>query len=248
MKRLSPYGVWALAAYAVCLLATVPARVVWPGLRGRLPAGVRVAGIRGTVWEGRLAVFVPAASAAGPLCEVRFRFTPLALIRGRAGYALSLAGKVQGRMRVTRGPGAWGVSNLAVTAPARVLDALVPLARTVRPRGVLALRARTLVWGRHGAGHGTLIWSKASVTGAPAGPAGDYAVRFAVADQAVSYRIRTLTGALRLTGRGRYRPASGQLSFAGDLSARSGHLRGIMARVGVADGRSRRHMAFRVIL
>ena len=248
MRRKALYGLLALGAYAVFLLVTAPARVVLPDLIGGLPAFLRVADIHGTVWGGRLALFVSTNTGADPLSRVRFRFTPLALIEGRAGYDLHLTGAVHGHMRIAFGRKVQAFSDLAITAPAGTLAVLIPAAENFGPGGDLTLHARTLVWGPHPLGRGTLTWDQAALVSAPVNPLGNYTARFVLASQALSYRIRTLTGPLRVTGHGRYRLAPGVLSFAGDVHGRGLRLGGLMGNIGVPDGRGGRRLTFRMPL
>ncbi len=248
MKRKVLYGLLALGAYGVFMLVTAPARVVVPDLVGVLPASLRVADIRGTIWDGRLALFVSTSSGADPLSRVRFRFTPLTLIEGRAGYDLHFAGAVHGRMRVAAGRKVRVFSDLAVTAPAGTLAALIPAAQDFGPGGDLTLHARRLVWGPHPSGQGTLTWEQAALVSAPVNPLGSYAAHFVLTGQALSYRVHTLTGPLRVTGRGRYRLAAGDLSFTGDVRGRGLRLGGLVQNMGAPDGHGGRRLTFRMPL
>ena len=248
MRHKALYVLLALGAYAVFLLVTAPARVVLPDLIGGLPAFLRVADIHGTIWDGRLALFVSTNTGTDPLSRVRFRFAPFALIEGRAGYDLYFAGAVQGHMRIAFGRKVQTFSDLAITAPAGALATLVPAAQNFGPGGDLALHARNLVWGPHPSGHGTLTWDQAALVSAPVNPLGSYTAGFVLANQALAYHIRTLTGPLRVTGRGRYRLASGVLSFAGDVHGRGLRLGGLVRNIGVPDGRGGRRVTFRMPL
>ena len=248
MKRKVLYGLLALGAYGIFLLVTAPARVVLPDLVGGLPTSLRAADIHGTIWDGRLALFVSTNSGADPLSRVRFRFTPLALIDGRAGYDLHFAGAVQGHMRVAVGRKVRVFSDVAVTAAAGTLAALVPAAQDFGPGGDLTLHAHRLVWGPHPSGKGTLTWEQAALVSAPVNPLGSYTARFVLASQALSYHVRTLTGPLRVTGRGRYRLAAGDLSFTGDVRGRGLRLGGLVQNMGVPDGHGGRRVNFRMPL
>lgn len=248
MRRKALYVLVALGAYGVFLLITAPARVVLPDVVSGLPAFLRIADIHGTIWDGRLALFVSTKTGADPLSQVRFRFTPLALIEGRAGYDVRLKGAVQGHMRVAFGRHVQTFSNLAISAPAGTLAALVPAAQNFGPGGNLTLHAPKLLWGPHPSGHGTLSWNQAALVSAPVNPLGSYSARFVLANETLSYHIRTLTGPLRVTGRGRYQLAPGVLAFTGDVHGRGLRLGGLVQNIGVPDGRGGRRVTFRMPL
>ena len=248
MRRKALYGLLAFGAYGIFLLVTAPARVVLPKFILGLPAFIRVAHIHGTIWDGRLTLLVSTGAGADPLSRVRFRFTPWTLIEGRAGYDLHLNGTVQGHMRVAFGSKGQAFSDLALTMPAGTLAAWVPAAQNFGPGGHLALHARKLVWGPHPSGQGALTWSQAALVGAPVNPLGSYVSRFVLANQALSYHIHTLTGPLRVTGRGRCHLARGVLSFSGDVHGRGLRLGGLIQNIGVPDGRGGRRIHFRMPL
>ncbi len=247
MRKLR-YVLLAVLAYAIFLLATAPVRVVLPALTQGLPPGVSVTDVHGTIWGGRMELVLNTATGTEALSRVRFSFIAGALIRGRVGYALRLVGPVQGHMRTAFAAQVREFSDVALNAPAGLLASLIPAAQDFGPSGQLALRARTLVWGPHPAGQGTLTWSRAALVSAPVNPLGTYGARFVLAAPGMTYRIRTLSGALVVRGHGRYRIADRVLSFAGDVRGHGLRLGGLIQNIGVPDGAGGRRVDFRMTL
>lgn len=245
MRRRALYILLAVTAYGAFLLATAPARAVLPEIALRMPPLVRIAAGHGTVWDGRFTLLWDTATGPKVLSRVRFRFAPAGLIEGRVGYAVRFTGPLHGHVRAVFGLGVRGLSDLAMTVPAGVLAALVPAVQGLGPGGVLTLRAQDLAWGPRPSGRGTVTWSRAALASAPVDPLGSYVAHFRLAGRAVTYRIRTLGGRLLVAGAGRYRPARGVFSFAGDVRGRGLRLKGMLSAIGIPDGRGGRRVAFR---
>ncbi len=242
------YVLLAILAYTIFLLATAPARVALPYLTQGLPPVVGVTDVHGTIWDGRVDLILNTATGTQALSRVRFAFTPSPLFRGRIGYALHLTGPVQGHMQTAFGSQAQEFSDVALSAPAGVLASLVPAAQNFGPGGHLALHARDLVWGSRPSGRGTLTWTHAALVSAPLNPLGTYDAHFVLAAPGVSYRIRTRSGALIVTGHGRYLFAGSVLSFEGDVHGQGLRLGGLIQNIGVPDGRGGRKVDFHMPL
>ncbi len=242
------YVLLAILAYAIFLVATAPARVALPYLTQGLPPVVGITDVHGTIWDGRAALVLNTATGTEALSRVRFTFTPSPLFRGRIGYSLRLGGPLQGHMQTAFGSQVQEFSHVALSAPAGVLASLVPAAQNFGPGGHLALHARDLVWGPRPSGQGRLTWTRAALVSAPVNPLGTYDAHFVLAAPGVSYRIRTLSGALVVRGHGRYLFAGGVLSFEGDVRGDGLRLGGLVQNIGVPDGRGGRRVDFRMPL
>ena len=238
------YALLAILAYAVFLLATAPARVVLPYLTQRLPPMVAVTAVHGTIWGGRVDLVLTTATGREALSRVRFTFMASPLFRGRIGYALRLTGPVHGHMQTAFASQVQEFSDVALSVPAGVLASLIPAAQDFGPGGKLTLHARSLVWGPHPAGRGTLTWRDAALVSAPVNPLGTYDARFVLAAPGVVYRIQTLTGVLVVQGRGRYGFADGALSFTGDVRGHGLRLGGLVQSIGVPDAHGGRRVDF----
>ena len=127
MKRAIRLGILGAAVYGAALAVQIPAGWIahWAG--GRLPAGVTLSGVEGSLWHPKVAridVDLPGRGVlrAGP-AEARLR--PLGLLTGRLVadiQARALDGRTSARAAVGWG-GQWRVPRASVTMPlARLAD------------------------------------------------------------------------------------------------------------------------------
>jgi hypothetical protein len=100
-----------IAAYAVFLLATMPAR--WALSQLALPPALVLSDVSGTVWRGAAQASV-APGASDGAAELRWHFLPARLVSGRLAFALEASGPaLDGRAEIARAVGgfeAHGVS------------------------------------------------------------------------------------------------------------------------------------------
>ncbi|MHB8255070.1 MAG: type II secretion system protein N [Acidiferrobacter sp.] len=244
MKRRVVSVLLVLLIYAAFLLATAPARVALSFLAHRLPPSVRLADVRGTIWSGRLALLWQTPLHTETLSRVHFGFSALSLLYGKLGYVLHFAGPLQGHVRAAFGPRSMELTHLKLMAHATTLAALMPSVQNWGPTGVVQIKATHLAWGPHLGGQGELTWMQAALVSAPVSPLGSYAASFSMHNGALHYRVQTLTGRLRVAGRGRYVVATHILSFAGDVFGRGLRLGGLVQNVGVPDGHGGRAVSF----
>ncbi len=205
----------AIAAYAVFLVATMPAR--WALAHLALAPEVAISNVRGTVWNGAASV---AAPAPGPIVEVRWHFLPARLASARLAFAVDLAGPMlRGHGEISRGVGGIEARGVTARADAAMLSALAPLAAAWRPQGTITLDAGALAWdGRNARGTARAEWREASLAISDVRPLGSYRLDLTADGGPARIDVSTLDGALRIAGHGTFAP-SGALAFSGQARA-----------------------------
>jgi general secretion pathway protein N len=202
-----PFG-WitgGVAAFAVALVATLPATQVLPRAASLLEArGIRVAasGIDGSVWSGR----VVSASVNGiALGASEWSLSPWSLLLGQAGLDFRLSpegGSLAGSARL--GTDALTVSGMDGQLPANaLLSAAPPLPMPVTVDGTVMLHIETLDWndGRVDAAEGTVLWRQAAIVSPMPVRLGDLRVELAPgADGALAGKLSDGGGPLGITG------------------------------------------------
>jgi general secretion pathway protein N len=211
-------AVLGIAAYAVFLAATVPARFV--AERISVPGAIELSDAQGTLWNGRAHAIVAAGGPAATLDTVRWRFLPARLASARLAFALDASGPgLEGHAEVERGPGAFGARDVHARADAAALAAFVPLAAGWGPEGSITLAAPALAWDGHVAhGAALLEWRDAALAIAAVRPLGSYRLEARSDGGPARITLATLDGTLRLAGTGTFTPP-GALAFAGDARA-----------------------------
>lgn len=147
-RHLMIFGLIGLVSYGLCLLAKLPAALVWQQLASpTLP--VQLANIHGTVWSGSAgAVTVKAYGQSLPLPELRWTVHPgLQLLRGKLSLSVTLGGpsdNLEARGDLTLGRNSLEISNATADARAQWLLSAVgnPLPGDVS--GMLALQLHQL--------------------------------------------------------------------------------------------------------
>ena len=244
MRQRAFYVVLALLVYGLFLLAIAPVRIALPYLTRDLPASLTIADARGSIWSGRVALLAHTATGTETLSRVRFSFSILSIFHGELGYGMLFSGPLRGHMQVAVGSDSADLSDIDLVAQAATLAALVPAARDFGPSGILHLVAAHILWGRRLAGRGLLTWTRAALISAPVSPLGSYKASFILRQGAVRYSVRTLSGRLRVGGRGGYVVDTGILSFVGTVLGQGLRLGGLIQNIGTPDGHGGRRVSF----
>jgi general secretion pathway protein N len=212
--RARTIAILGIAAYAVFLVATLPASVVARWIA--MPGVLELAEARGTLWSGS----ARAVAGAAQLDTLRWRFEPARLAAGRLAFAVDGYGAgLEGHGRIDRGFGALEVRDLHVRGDAAALATFAPLAAGWQPDGRLTLDAPAIAWdGREARGTARLEWHDAAIALSSVRPLGSYRVDARGEGGPVKVDVTTLDGALRVTGKGTYTPA-GSLTFGGEARA-----------------------------
>jgi len=216
--RPAALAVLGIAAYAVFLVATVPAR--FAAARLSVPGEIELADAQGTLWNGSARAIVAAAGPQATLDSVRWHLLPARIASGRLAFALDASGPgLDGHAEVERGPGAFGARAVSLRGDAAALAAFVPLAAGWRPEGAITLAAPAIAWdGREAHGEARLEWRGAALAISNVRPLGSYRMEARADGGPARISLTTLEGPLHLAGTGTFTPPDA-LAFAGDARA-----------------------------
>ncbi len=203
-----------IAAYAVFLLALLPASIVARWIA--MPGVLELADARGTLWNGS----ARAIAASAQLESLRWRFEPARLVAGRLAFVVDANGAgLEGHGRIDRGFGGLEVRDLHVRGDAAALAAFEPLAASWQPDGRITLDAPAIAWdGREARGTARLEWHDAAIALSGVRPLGSYRAEARADGGPMKISVTTLDGALRVSGNGTFTPP-GALAFTGEARA-----------------------------
>lgn len=205
-------------AYAVFLVATIPAGWLAARVDSETSGALRLEDPQGTLWAGHARARV--ASAAGQLAldEVRWRFAPANLAAGRLAFDLSAAGQgLDVHARIGRGFSDWIAGPATLSLDASLAARALPLLAAWRPEGRIHLDIANLRWSDAGHATGTAhaTWDGAMVSLSDVRPLGRYALDAAADHGLAKLTVTTVEGPLRVTGTGTFSPPS-RLTFSGE--------------------------------
>ena len=196
---------FALAAYAVALVALAPATLIDARLQRMGEGTLRLAEARGSLWSGAGWIEVrDAHGRAGIARRLSWRVLPVSLLRGRLVSDIELE-QADRRFPVTVSLSRVEVGALHVRLPAAALSLGMPRLAPLRLTGEVVVDIAQLSLERGSVrGEATLQWRAAGSALTPVAPLGDYEVRFTAAGNAVKGELRTLEGPLELEGTGNW--------------------------------------------
>ena len=201
-RRVTALAVLGLAAYAVFMLALVPARFVVS--RIALPPELVLREVDGTVWSGHAAASWSSGGTTVSLESVRWHWRPLALMSARMAYDVEAHGKgIAAHARVARGLASSSVEGLELHADAASVATMIPLASAWQPAGHFDVASPSLSWnGRELIGRAQAQWSDAALAISSVRPLGTYVLKLDGAGGPARVTLATTQGALRLSGDG----------------------------------------------
>jgi general secretion pathway protein N len=229
MKRgLLWIGLTALAV-AVTVLLFLPAAWLGPMVERQTGGRLTLGDAQGTLWRG--SAFVGGAAGEGgavtPLLPGRFswRLSPLVLF-GQVSMDLANSQALGQPVRVSGSWSQWQVSAGELLLPAEGLAGLGAPLNTLAPSGVIKLSWNLLDIARQGqtvAVQGRTVLSLTDMGSrmSPIKPMGSYEVAMDWRGQRADMALRTVRGALLLSGSGNLE--NGRLRFSGQAQAAEGY-------------------------
>ncbi|QYF94991.1 type II secretion system protein N [Massilia sp. PAMC28688] len=229
MKRAVLWLSAVAATVALTVLIFLPAtwlgEIVEQRTQGRLTLG----DAQGTLWRGSAYIGGAAASngAVTPLLPGRFswRLSPLALL-GQVDLQLENPDALSQPVTVSGTWSEWQVSPATVNVPAERLAGLGAPLNTLAPSGAMQLSWSTLGLARAGnaldvKGRTMLAMNDMGSRMAPVKPLGSYELAMDWNGQQAQLNLRTVRGALLLSGTGSL--DKGRFQFAGQAEAADGY-------------------------
>jgi len=219
-----------LIAFAIGLVAFLPARMLEPSVNGALaPAQVS---LRGTIWNGSGQLKSSALSL-----PFAWQFEPAALLRLRAGWRVKgLSPQLTGAASIAAGFGNVEVRQADLSLDAALFPQLhrdLALAGLMGPSGRVAISVAngfTAAYGTVPSLHGEALLKidRIALNSFSPQPLGSYQVKLTARDNIVDYAIAEASGALKLDGGGSATLTHPrQYSFAGNATPSAGVSDGI---------------------
>jgi general secretion pathway protein N len=216
-------------AVAVTVLVFLPAAWLGPMVERQTGGRLTLGDAQGTLWRG--SAFLGGAAGEGgsvtPLLPGRFswRLSPLVLF-GQVSMELANEKALAQPVRITGSWSQWQVSAGELLLPAEGLAGLGAPLNTLAPSGVIKLSWNLLDIARQGqtvAVQGRTVLSLTDMGSrmSPVKPLGSYEVAMDWRGQQADMALRTVRGALLLSGSGTL--ANGRLRFSGQASAADGY-------------------------
>jgi general secretion pathway protein N len=229
MKRALLWLVLAALTVALTVLTFLPAAWLGPLVEKQTGGRLTLGDAQGTLWRG--SAFVGGAPGEGgtvtPLLPGRFawRLSPLVLL-GQVSMELSNPQALSQPVRVEGSWSQWQVSPGELLLPAEGLAGLGAPLNTLAPSGTIRLKWNTLDLMRQQqtvAVNGRTVLSMTDMGSrmSPVKPLGSYEMAMDWRGQQADMRLRTVRGALLLSGSGTLQ--NGRLQFSGQAEAASGY-------------------------
>jgi general secretion pathway protein N len=229
MKRALLWLVLAALAVALTVLVFLPAAWLGPLVEKQTGGRLTLGDAQGTLWRG--SAFVGGAPGQGgavtPLLPGRFswRLSPLVLL-GQVRMELSNPAALSQPVRLEGSWSQWQVSPGELLLPAAGLAGLGAPLNTLAPSGTIRLKWNMLDLMRQQqmvAVNGRTVLSMTDMGSrmSPIKPLGSYEMAMDWRGQQADMILRTVRGALLLSGRGTLQ--NGRLQFSGQAEAASGY-------------------------
>jgi general secretion pathway protein N len=229
MKRILLWSALTALAVLLTILFFLPAAWIGPLVERQTAGRLTLGDAQGTLWRG--SAFVGGAPGEGgavtPLLPGRFnwRLSPLVLL-GQVNMELANEGALAQPVRLTGSWSQWQVSAGELLLPAEGLAGLGAPLNTLAPSGKIRLSWNLLDIARQGnavAVNGRTVLSLTDMGArmSPIKPLGTYEMAMDWRGQQADLVLRTVRGALVLTGSGTLE--NGRLRFSGQASAAQGY-------------------------
>jgi len=229
MKRLFAWSALTALAVLLTVLAFLPAAWIGPLVERQTGGRLTLGDAQGTLWRG--SAFVGGAPGEGgavtPLLPGRFSWhlSPLVLF-GQIDMDLANDRALAQPVHVTGSWSAWRVSAGELLLPADGLAGLGAPLNTLAPSGTIKLSWNLLDIARQGnalvvSGHTVLSLTDMGSRMSPVQPLGSYELAMDWRGQQADLVLRTLRGALVLSGNGALE--NGRLRFSGQAMAAEGY-------------------------
>jgi len=209
----------AAVAYAIFLVALVPASFVADRITAATQGRVSLANAGGTLWRGAARVRFTAAGGWLDLDSLEWRLDPARLLAGRLAFdATAMAQGLRARAQVGRGIGGWELRDAALEASLASLATLAPVAARWRPEGKLVANVPLWQWNERGVRGGASVeWRDAAVSLSEVKPLGSYRMTANGDGGLAQLALTTTGGPLQVTGKGEAGPA--EIRFSGEARA-----------------------------
>ncbi len=234
-KRYLALGV---LAYAVFLLATVPASWLAWSVHRLSDGKVLLDQGKGTVWAGSGRLYVTdAKGSAHELGRAQWSVSAARLLLARVHTQVRWSGEQSDVFaNITLSPWRLSLKETRLAASAQLAKLLYPPAGLFAPQGQLRLRTDALTFNGAGLrGNAEVYWDRAGSGLSSVRPLGDYRVDITGQGKEAMLKLTTTKGPLELSGQGRWQIlGNGQLQLTGTARAteKAGELQALLRLMG----------------
>lgn len=204
-------------AYALFLVATLPAQVVAAAAESRSGGRLQLTHVRGTAWKGEArASVMPMPGGRLDLEHVAWRLDAGALAAARLAFNVLIESPgIAGKAEVGRGFREWSLRELDARVDAGVLGQAVPLLAAWRPQGPVRVSVQHLAFdGEALRGEAALEWREAALALSTVRPLGTWRLEATASGGPGTLTLTSTAGPLRLAGKGTFAP-NGSFSLEG---------------------------------
>ena len=216
--RIRTLALFGVAAYALFLVATVPATFVASRVASSSGGAVEITNVAGTVWEGSARATVNAPGGRVALDRIEWHFAPMELAAGHFAYRVGIESSAATVNAVVgRGWSRWIAGATEARIDAAKAPLFVPLLGAWHPEGTVLVTSEGGRYTDDGRADGSALvtWNDAAVSLSDVKPLGKYIIEMRANDGPVDLAVKTAGGSLRVTGHGSITPA-GAASFSGE--------------------------------
>lgn len=239
-----------VAAYAVFLVATMPASFVLARAQAAQPGKFEVREASGTAWHGTAKITL--ATPGGPVAidRVEWHLRPAKLAAGRIAFDIAASAPgLEARYEGARGFAQWEVRDLEARGNATAMSTLLPWLAPWRPEGAVTITSPRLTTdGMELRGEARVEWRGAALALSDVRPLGTYRADIQAEGHAGRVAISTVEGPLRITGQGTLAPPA-RFSFTGEARAegpQAAALEPLLGRMGPARADGSRALEWRM--
>ena len=220
MKSKLTLVVVGVAAYAVFLVATLPASVLLDRAQKAQPGKFEVKEASGTAWRGSAKLTLNTPGGPVDVDPVQWHWLPSRLFTARFAFDISAtAPGIRAHTVGARYLGGWEARDLEVRGEAANLATLLPWISAWRPEGRIAIESPKLdTDGIAVTGSARVEWRDAAVALSELRPLGTYRADIEAQRHAGRVTVSTLSGRLRISGKGTLTPPA-SVSFSGEARA-----------------------------
>jgi general secretion pathway protein N len=221
-------AVLGIAAYAVFLVATVPARYVAAKVQSGSQGRVQLSDATGTLWRGKAKAVVSASGGALALDRLDWRFLPGRLAAGRIAFDVKagLPG-FETSGEIGKSFTAWEVRDFDAHGNVAWVAVILPWIAAWRPDGTALVTSPSFSWnGRDARGSMRIEWRAAGLSLVDLRPLGTYRAEVLAEGGPAKVKLTTVDGPLRLMGQGTLTPPS-RLEFSGEARAEGADARSL---------------------
>jgi general secretion pathway protein N len=236
--RSRSWVVLASLLYIGFLAALTPASVLAWVLSSATDGGAMLEGTEGRFWRGeaRALVIVDTTGAALRIERPQWEWRLGRMLTGNLDARLRLAGLLlRGECEVSLGLRSMRLSHARFELPASSLAAYQPGLAPAGLSGQVLVQAEDFLFADKGAaGSASIVWRNAGSAWSSVNPLGEYRVRVTARATRAHFQVETISGVLRVEGRGEWSETDG-LSFDGRAhgeASSTAELKGLLQKLG----------------